>query len=78
MQEIRMAHNYDWSSSYAGAVLELDQNILSRRILDAEIAILRRTREPGLARREWQAMEVAMDVLRDMRMRRHMPLYQHR
>ena len=73
-----MAHNYDWSSSYAGAVLELDQNKLSRRILDAEIAILRRTREPGLARREWQAMEVAMDVLRDMRMRRHMPLYQHR
>lgn len=73
-----MAHNYDWSSSYAGAVLELDQNILSRRILDAEIAILRRTREPGLARREWQAIEVAMDVLRDMRMRRHMPLYQHR
>jgi hypothetical protein len=78
MQEVRMAHNYDWSSSYAGAVLELDQNKLSRRILDAEIAILRRTREPGLARREWQAMEVAMDVLRDMRMRRHMPLYQHR
>ena len=73
-----MAHNYDWSSSYAGAVLELDQNKLSRRILDAELAILRRTREPGLARREWQAMEVAMDVLRDMRMRRHMPLYQHR
>ena len=72
-----MAHNYDWSSSYAGAVLELDQNKLSRRILDAEIAILRRTREPGLARREWQAMEVAMDILRDMRMRRHMPLYQH-
>ena len=73
-----MAHNYDWSSSYAGAVLELDQNKLSRRILDAELAILRRTREPGLARREWQAMEVAMDVLRDMRMRRQMPLYQHR
>jgi hypothetical protein len=78
MQEIRMAHNYDWSSSYAGAVLELDQNKLSRRILDAELAILRRTREPGLARREWQAMEVAMDILRDMRMRRQMPLYQHR
>lgn len=73
-----MAHNYDWSSSYAGAVLELDQNKLSRRILDAELAILRRTREPGLARREWQAMEVAMDILRDMRMRRQMPLYQHR
>ncbi len=73
-----MVHNYGWSTSYATAVLELDQNKLSKRILDAEIAILRRTREPGLARREWQAMEVAMDVLRDMRMRRHMPLYQHR
>ena len=78
MQEVRMVHNYGWSTSYATAVLELDQNKLSKRILDAEIAILRRTREPGLARREWQAMEVAMDVLRDMRMRRHMPLYQHR
>ena len=73
-----MVHNYDWSSSYAAAVLELDQHKLSKRILDAELAILRRTREPGLARREWQAMEVAMDILRDMRMRRHMPLYQHR
>jgi hypothetical protein len=78
MQEVRMVHNYGWSTSYATAVLEPDQNKLSKRILDAEIAILRRTREPGLARREWQAMEVAMDVLRDMRMRRHMPLYQHR
>ncbi len=73
-----MVHNYGWSTSYATSVLELDQNKLSKRILDADIAILRRTREPGLARREWQAMEVAMDVLRDMRMRRHMPLYQHR
>jgi hypothetical protein len=73
-----MVHNYDWSTSYATAVLELDQHNLSKRILDAELAILRRTHEPGLARREWQAMEVAMDVLRDMRMRRHMPLYQHR
>ena len=66
-----MVHNYDWSSSYATAVLELDQHKLSKRIL---LAILQRTREPGLARREWQAMEVAMDVLRDMRLRRHMPL----
>lgn len=73
-----MVHNYDWSSSYTTAVLELDQRKLSKRILDAELAILRRTHEPGLARREWQAMEVAMDVLRDMRVRRHMPLYEHR
>jgi hypothetical protein len=73
-----MVHNYDWSSSYATAVLELDQQKLSKRILDAELAILRRTHEPGLARREWQAIEVAMDVLQDMRIRRHMPFYQHR
>ena len=73
-----MVHNYDWSTSYATAVLELDQHKLSKRILDAELAILRRTREPGLAPREWQAIEVAMGVLHDMRMRRHIPLYQHR
>jgi hypothetical protein len=78
MQEVRMVHNNDWSSSYASAVLELDQHKLSKRILDAELAILRRAREPGLARREWQAIEVAMDVLHDMRMRRHVPLYEHR
>ena len=73
-----MVHNYDWSSIYAGAVLESDQRKLSERIQEAELAILRRTREPGLARREWQAMEVAMDFLRDMRVRSHNPLYQHR
>jgi hypothetical protein len=78
MQEVRMVHNYDWSTSYATAVLELDQQKLGMRILDAELAILRRTHEPGLVRREWQAMEVAMDVLHDMRMRPHMPLYGHR
>jgi hypothetical protein len=78
MQEVRMVYNYDWSSIYAGAVLESDQHELGKRILEAEIAILRRTREPGLARREWQAMEVAMDVLRDIRARRHNPLYEHR
>jgi hypothetical protein len=78
MQEVRMVHDYDWSSGYAAAVLELDRQKLSKSILDAELAILRRAREPGLARREWQAIEVAMDVLRDMRMRRHMPLYEHR
>lgn len=73
-----MVYDYDWSSIYAGAVLESDQHKLSERILKAVVAILRRTREPGLARREWQAMEVAMDILRDMRVRRHNPLYQHR
>jgi hypothetical protein len=78
MQEVRMVYDYDWSSSYAGAVLENDRHKLSERILEAEVAILRRTREPGLARREWQAMEIAMDILRDMRVRRHNPLYQHR
>jgi hypothetical protein len=71
-----MVYNYNWSTSYATAVLELDQHKLSERILEAELAILHRTHEPGLARREWQAIEVAMDVLRDMRMRRHMPLYE--
>jgi hypothetical protein len=78
MQEIRMVYNYDWSSSYAGAVLETDQQELSKRILNAELAILRRTREPGLARREWQAMEIAMNILHDMRVRRHKPLCEHR
>jgi hypothetical protein len=78
MQEIRMVYNYDWSSSYAVAVLEADQQKLSARILEAELAILRRTREPGLARREWQAMDIAMDVLRDMRDRRRNPLHEHR
>jgi hypothetical protein len=73
-----MVYNYDWSSSYAGAVLESDRRKLSERILEAELAILRRTREPGLIQREWRAMEVAMDILRDMRMRRHQPLYEHR
>jgi hypothetical protein len=58
--------------------LESDQRKLSKRILEAELAILRRTREPGLARREWQAMDIAMDILRDMRVRRHKPLYEHR
>jgi hypothetical protein len=69
-----MVYNYDWSSSYAGAVLEPDQQTLSQRILEAELAILRRTRAPGLARREWQAMELAMDILRDLRARRHKSL----
>ena len=73
-----MVYNYDWSSSYAGAVLESDRHKLSKRILEAELAILRRTREPGLAMREWRAIEVAMDILRDMRTRRHQPLYEHR
>lgn len=73
-----MVYNYDWSTSYASAVLELDQHKVSKLILDAEIAILKRTHQPGLARREWQAIEVAMDVLRDMRVRRHIPLYEHR
>jgi hypothetical protein len=74
MQEVRMVYNYDWSSSYAGAVLESDQQKLSKRILEAELAILRRTGEPGLARREWQAIEIAMDILGDMRIERHKPL----
>ena len=73
-----MVYNYDWSSSYAGAVLEGDQQGLGKRILEAEVAILRRTREPGLARREWQAMQIAMDILRDMRVRRHNPPYERR
>jgi hypothetical protein len=73
-----MVHNYDWSSSYAGAVLESDQRQLSKRILEAELAILRRTRKPGLARKEWRAIEIAMDVLRDMRLRGHDPLHEHR
>ena len=70
-----MVYDYDWSSSYAGAVLENDQRKLSQRILEAELAILRRTHEPGLARREWQLMDIAMGVLRDMRARRHGPLH---
>jgi hypothetical protein len=78
MQEVRMVYNYDWSSTYAGAVLESDQQKLSNRILEAELAILRRTREPGLARREWLAMEIAMDILHDMRLRGHDPLHEHR
>jgi len=73
-----MVYNYDWSSSYAGAVLESDQRQLNRRILEAELAILRRTRKPGLARQEWRAIEIAMDVLRDMRLRGHDPLHEHR
>jgi len=73
-----MVHNYDWSSSYAGAVLESDQLQVSKRILEAELAILRRTCEPGLARREWQAMEAAMDVLHELRLRRHKSLYRFR
>ena len=72
-----MVHNYDWSTSYASAVLELDQHKLSKRIFEAELAILRRTQEPGLAQREWQAIEIAMDVLRDLRKRSHLRLYQH-
>jgi hypothetical protein len=78
MQEVRMVYNYDWSASYAVAVLEGDQGKLSERILEAELAIIRRTHEPGLARREWQAIEFAMNVLRDMRVRRlDKPLYEH-
>lgn len=73
-----MVYNYDWSSSYAGAVLESDTRKLSERILEAELAILRRTREPGLVQREWRAMEVAMDILRDMRIKRYKPPYEHR
>lgn len=73
-----MVHNYDWSSFYASAVLESDGRNLSERILEAELAILRRTREPELARREWQAIEIAMDVLRDMRLRGHDPLHEYR
>jgi hypothetical protein len=78
MQEVRMVYNYDWSSTYASAVLESDQHRLSKRILQAELAILQRTREPGLARKEWRAMEIAMDVLRDMRLHGHDPLHEHR
>ena len=73
-----MVYNYNWSSTYAVAVLESDQRKLSERLLEAELAILQRTREPGLARREWRAIEIAMDVLRDMRLRGHDPLHEHR
>ena len=34
MQEVRMVYNYDWSSFYAGAVLESDQRRLSERFLN--------------------------------------------
>ena len=73
-----MVYNYNWSSTYAVAVLESDQRKLSERLLEAELAILQRTREPGLAKREWRAIEIAMDVLRDMRLRGHDPLHEHR
>ena len=73
-----MVYNYNWSSTYAVAVLESDQRKLSERLLEAELAILQRTREPGLARKEWRAMEIAMDVLRDMRLHGHDPLHEHR
>jgi hypothetical protein len=53
MQEVRMVYNYGWSSTYAGAVLESDQRKLSKRILQAELAILQRTRAPGLTTKEW-------------------------
>jgi hypothetical protein len=78
MQEIRMVFNYDWSSSYAGAVFESDHHKLSKRILEAELAILRRTREPGLTWHEWRAIEMAMNVLREMRVVRREPLYDRR
>ncbi len=53
MQEVRMVYNYNWSSTYAVAVLESDQRKLSERLLEAELAILQRTREPGLTTKEW-------------------------
>ena len=55
-----MVYNYDWSYTYSGAVLETDRRKLSERILEAELAILRHTREPVLDKREWQAIEIAM------------------
>ena len=39
MQEVRMVYHFDWSSSYAVAVLESDKRKLSERILEAELAI---------------------------------------
>jgi hypothetical protein len=73
-----MIHNYDWSSIKAGAVLESDRHKLSERILEAEIGDFAAHTRAGLTRREWQVMEIAMDILRDMRMRRHSPLYERR
>jgi hypothetical protein len=63
---------------YAGASPESHQRKLSERILEVVVAILRRNRDDGLARPEGHAIEVAMDTLRDMRVRRHNPLYRHR
>ena len=59
-------------------MLESDKDKIGNRILEAELAILRRTREPGLARREWQAMEAAMDVLHEIRVRSQKPIYKYR
>jgi hypothetical protein len=52
-----MVHNYDWSSSYATALLELDQRELSKRILDASLrfyGVLASRDCHGVSGRQWK------------------------
>jgi hypothetical protein len=68
-------NNYNWSTAYASAVLEENESEARRRVQEAEMAILRRSLEPGLALREFRAMQIALDNLKTIRKRRVGPLY---
>ena len=67
-------NNYNWSTAYASAVLEENESEARRRVQEAEMAILRRSLEPGLALREFRAMQIALDNLKTIRKRRVGPL----
>ena len=70
-----MLDNLGWASAYARAVLEDDEYQL-QRIKDVESEILQRSLQPALSLREFRAIQVAIDTLRNIRSRKSSPLYE--
>ena len=64
-------YNYSWSSVYAKAVLESDETQVQDLVVEAECAIMKRRLQPGLALREFRAMQIALDILKTIHKRRH-------
>lgn len=62
-----MIHNYSWSRLYATAVLETDQNKMTGRILEAELAIRQRSNDAEVDINEINAMQHALTALRTLR-----------
>ena len=72
-----MTDTYSWSTAYARAILEDDEG-QRNRIHEAELAIVRRSLEPGVSMREFRAMQTALDILKGIHKNEGKPLYEVR